>query len=497
MPAPIFSAARSGLLVLQLAKLGDFMQTRAFLAALAASRPGEHPRILLLDRRVADLLPPSFQPPGFEIRPLGIENLEAAAKLKPWPLALAALEGELAPLLKTGFRAVYNLNTARLPALLARLTGAPELYGPLLRPDLQTFTPYPAQEIVLALRGRGQRRLGRFNLVDLWKSLLGANPPAPPAPAWLDPADNPQDSCWPALGLKPPARDKLTVGFQMGAAHPARGPGVGFLAALAQELARPIAGGKPLGRLALLGALGLEERLAFELTRLWPRPDLTVNLTGRTDLAALAGVLASLDLLITGDTGAMHLAAALKVPVLALFQGPAWAPETAPYAPGVVVHQALAPCGPCLEKNGCPNGEICLARPRPKIIAKAARQVLDDSGKSRQFPWTESGRFWRTSFDRFGLALRPWGSRPVMDLQELEALALREAGRAVMQPGYRTGPQELAGELAAYDLSQLKGLRPETSLAALKRMFPAAGFWARHSFERAFKRVFDAVATRQ
>jgi len=85
------------------------------------------------------------------------------------------------------------------------------------------------------------------------------------------------------------------------------------------------------------------------------------DLTGQTSLVGLADVLTGLDALLTPDTGAMHLAAALGVPVVGLFLSSAWCHETGPYGPGHRIWQAVTDCAPCLEAAACPQGLTCLA----------------------------------------------------------------------------------------------------------------------------------------
>ncbi|MCM2269339.1 MAG: lipopolysaccharide heptosyltransferase II [Thermoanaerobaculia bacterium] len=70
------------------------------------------------------------------------------------------------------------------------------------------------------------------------------------------------------------------------------------------------------------------------------------------DLAALAGVLSHLDLLVTNDSGPMHLAAALGVPCVALF-GPTDRRRTAPAGEGHVVLARDLWCSPCFRRR-CP-----------------------------------------------------------------------------------------------------------------------------------------------
>jgi ADP-heptose:LPS heptosyltransferase len=71
-----------------------------------------------------------------------------------------------------------------------------------------------------------------------------------------------------------------------------------------------------------------------------------VDVVGRLDLPALMAILDRLDVLLTGDTGPMHLADAMGTPIVALF-GPS-APER--YGPRHSPHRILRidlPCSPC------------------------------------------------------------------------------------------------------------------------------------------------------
>ena len=99
------------------------------------------------------------------------------------------------------------------------------------------------------------------------------------------------------------------------------------------------------------------------------------NRIGQTSLAELMDELSSLDLLLTNDTGTMHLAAALGVPVVAVFGStePAW---TGPAGPGHSVLRHHVPCSPCFQRE-CPlkQGRYrCFDAITPE---RAARAVID------------------------------------------------------------------------------------------------------------------------
>ncbi len=83
-----------------------------------------------------------------------------------------------------------------------------------------------------------------------------------------------------------------------------------------------------------------------------------IDLAGRTTLRGLLGIMAEAALFVTNDTGPMHMANALRVPVVAVF-GPTEPRATAPFHPPSVVLKKEAPCGPCLYRD-CPFDHRCM-----------------------------------------------------------------------------------------------------------------------------------------
>ena len=75
-----------------------------------------------------------------------------------------------------------------------------------------------------------------------------------------------------------------------------------------------------------------------------------LDLSGRTSLKELAYLYTRCRLLVTTDTGPMHMAAAMGCPVVALF-GPTAPWRTGPYGKGHKVVRADAECSPCFKKR--------------------------------------------------------------------------------------------------------------------------------------------------
>jgi heptosyltransferase-1 len=75
-----------------------------------------------------------------------------------------------------------------------------------------------------------------------------------------------------------------------------------------------------------------------------------VSLAGRTNLAELIEVMRHACLVISNDSGPMHIAAGFQVPVVAIF-GPTSPVRTGPYGTGHVIIQGGAACAPCFKKK--------------------------------------------------------------------------------------------------------------------------------------------------
>jgi heptosyltransferase-2 len=104
-------------------------------------------------------------------------------------------------------------------------------------------------------------------------------------------------------------------------------------------------------------------------------PDPPVDLTGKTTLPQLAGLISQSVLFITNDSGPMHLANALKVPVVAIF-GPTDPRITGPYQKPAKVLQEHVPCWPCSYRE-CPFEHQCMTRITPETVLEECQGLLE------------------------------------------------------------------------------------------------------------------------
>lgn len=200
------------------------------------------------------------------------------------------------------------------------------------------------------------------------------------------------DLSWPLLDSIPPRNEKSAnsrIGLFIGASELAKRPDSAFWLGLTRLLlARGL---KPV----LLGGPSEKE----EGENIAAKAGMTnANFCGKTNLIQLSSLLQSLDLLITPDTGPMHLADWLGTPVLNLSMGNVQAWETGPMRSGQLVMRANMSCVGCWQ---CSRSKLyCRNVFSPTLVAKAAQAYFDQDLNNLNLPGRQlliSGR------DEYGL----------------------------------------------------------------------------------------------
>lgn len=353
-------------LILNITRMGDLVQMGALLARLQEEWPGVQVD-LVLDRRfaaVASLLAGLREVVTFDFHEL-IDTSRAAVK------DTVSLYHDLAawarPLSERRYDRIVNLTFNRPSALLASYVGAPDIRGSRSAWDGGMVIDNPWMAYFTDMHRF--RAMNRFNLVDVY-AMGGSGPGtfAPlhvtvPAPAmewareFLTSPDNPSGQ-W--------------IAVQAGASD-------------VMKAWRPEHFGTTLARLSvqwsggfvLIGMPSEQETLArvVQVYREAGGRNAVKNAAGQTTLEQLVALLAGCRLLLTNDTGPMHLAVAVGTPVIDLSVGHVDFRETGPYGPGHWVLQPELECAPCGFEQVCAH-HTCKDRIPADSVAALMLHVL-------------------------------------------------------------------------------------------------------------------------
>lgn len=99
------------------------------------------------------------------------------------------------------------------------------------------------------------------------------------------------------------------------------------------------------------------------------------SLCAKTDLRQAIALIAACRLLVTNDSGLMHVAAALNVPLVAIF-GPTRHDQTAPLGRMVRLIRVPVDCSPCMKPH-CPIDHRCMTAVSVDRVLGESMEVLN------------------------------------------------------------------------------------------------------------------------
>ena len=105
-----------------------------------------------------------------------------------------------------------------------------------------------------------------------------------------------------------------------------------------------------------------------------------IDLTGKTAIAELPALLSRCQLFIGNDSGAMHVASAVGLPVVAIF-GPTDPFGTAPVTPKCTIVQEKPYCSPCFLRR-CPTDHRCMRGVSSESVTAAARAWISGAASA-------------------------------------------------------------------------------------------------------------------
>ncbi len=349
-------------MVIQLARLGDLVQTIPLLKALQTG--SRHIVTLVIDKRLEAGISSSI--PADEIIPVDLAGMERECRSGGVVSGFRNITQGLAKLRGKRYDRVYNLNFAPLNAAALSQVNYDICKGfiPAETPgDFRHSAPFR----VMFLQGH-HRRFARVHLSDLFR-FTADNPPVTRPPFWRV-TEKGRELGASAVGTLKRRGAQTVVALHLGAGAEIRRWGDENFAELISLLRRMGDFG-----FILAGSAGESRGLRRELEAGSP----VLDMTGKTDIDALAGTLAAADLLVGADSGPLQLAAAVGTKTLGLYFASAFVFETGPIGEGHFTLQVFPQCAPCLEDAPECGDVRCRNLITPEIAAETVVNITENN----------------------------------------------------------------------------------------------------------------------
>lgn len=369
------------ILIIQLARLGDLVQTMPMVAALRIQCPQDTIDLLCPEplRDLGSLIPGINRVIGWD----GAQWHRWAERAEQGiqPEQLHEIETQLAAVCPEQYDRAFVLNQ-HTRAMVAGTLLAKDCTGPLTQGPLsKQLTPWAAYVREVART----RRSNRIHLSDAFCGMCGLVPPGTVSRCLAPPGAQSRHLDRIGHGTGP------WIGLIVGAGDTARVVPVEIWRAWIVQFLKLL----PRGRVVLIGQ-GADGDRAQEIQRTLPPSILgrIWDVTGRTTIHELAQTLSRCHRVIGSDTGPLHLATAVGTPVIGWYFAHARVHETGPYGPDHRVWQAHS-------EDGGP------AMPIDWPIEPSLDALLNKSPR-HQSRWSE----WSSHIDRWGTYYSEAGQTP-------------------------------------------------------------------------------------
>ncbi len=359
------------ILIINITRMGDLIQMVPLLSRLEEEWPGVSID-LIVDKEfahVASLIPGIRQVFMFDFQLLMDESRVRGRDVVALYRELA---GWVQPLLQVGYDRVVNLTFNRRSAFLVKYFGCADERGMTTTQDGSFVVKNPWMKYFVDFHV--YRQLNRFNVVDLFS--LGGSGPGSFFPLRLS---VPQDMKeWARTFVRQAGTADEWIGIQVGASDPMKAWRPEYFGQMMACLSQ-----KQRVGFVLIGTKK-EESDVQEAIRCYRQAGGLGDIceaVGQTTVPQLVALLEHCVLMVTNDTGPMHMAVGVNRPVLNLSVGHVNFWETGPFGPGHWVVQPEIVCGPCGFDKICPH-HACKDQIIPQEVADLCLHLL---GK-RPFP---------------------------------------------------------------------------------------------------------------
>jgi len=336
--------------------MGDLIQTTPLIQGLKDKHPNARITLMVSSdfEDAISLIPGVDDSIVFNLRQFKDSN---EWEDESWVKIYRYIESELNSIRNKEFDLLVNLSHSRFSALMVHYLKVPNVIGFHCSTTGDRMTGHPWMQYFGT--EPFNRSFNEFNLVEIFSRSAGIDMTG----REIQVLENHTDLCSDKKMQSDISKtdDGLVIGFQIGSSLENRRWSTASFAKLADLLIEKLN-----ARIVLFGVAS-ESKSAAEMIQLTNNKSRVTDLTGKTDLKQLTGLLKGCDYLVTNDTGTMHLAAALNTKIIGLFFAHAHPFETAPFSSGHLIFQARISCAPCSYGVHCSN-IVCVEKVLPEHI---------------------------------------------------------------------------------------------------------------------------------
>lgn len=349
-------------LIINLTRMGDLLQTTPLMAGLKESFPGLR-LTLVVNSAFAEIcngIPFIDELITFDMRGFRERLIKRQHSLVENFRCIEALINDIN---RKEYDLAINLTHSPASALLISLVRAKEIKGFTVDSEGHRVIRHPWMRYFFNVVPN--REFNPFHLVDMYLKVGGVKPNQ--KGLFYEVSAKDEEKAAFLLRQEGITGHDLLIGLPLGASKKDRQWPVSSFARLASLIV------KATGAKILLFGSSAEAEQARQfrmLTDINP-----VDFMGRTDLGLLSALLKRCALLVSNDTGPLHLATSVGTKVIGLFLVNAHFTETGPYGEDHYVVEPAISCAPCGFNIQCKE-RVCIDLIKPEAVFELVKEIL-------------------------------------------------------------------------------------------------------------------------
>lgn len=355
----------SNILLVAITRMGDMLQASPMISGLKKEHP-EARITVAIEKQFATICEGI---PGIDevyVIDLGVVHRALCRDVQGVVDAFKYVEQVVSDLQSKKFELCINMSSSAYTAVLLRLLDVQDSRGWVSDEEGNRLISNPWSMLFAAFVYHSNRDFNAINIVDIFRCCAGVS--SHPQKLMYEPSENDKAFAERFLGENGISQGGPLVAIQVGASQEKRQWSPAYFARVVQYLVEGIG-----ARVIFTGAPS--EVAIIEAVFAHYRHPNVVSAAARTNLGQLSGLLEMADVLVTGDTGPMHLAVAVGTPVVALFLASALCYETGPYGYGNIIIEPQVSCYACNPNAPCKRPD-CHEQITPELVAHLVKERL-------------------------------------------------------------------------------------------------------------------------